>query len=210
MCLPSGTYREQLWWRSSRVTVTRGFQCRISVSCVYSTWCVGHIRHNYTFMVSSLFFPSLFTSRPTIRGQFLTIHKVKLHCKHLHACAMHLFPSCCHIHTHINTQTVSIIRRKVSMRHLIISCATNQTKRKTHTGPHPTNSPENFLQQCLRRSGASLGPKLLTLSHSHSPEFGYGWDCGFIRSGSMDDEITNWWLISQFWQCARNCTIALK
>lgn len=154
-------------------------------------------------MASSPFFPSLFTS--TIRGRFLTLNNVKLHCKCLHACAMHPFPSC-HIHIHINTQTVSIIRRKVSLRHLIISCATNQTKRKTRTNP-TTNSPENFLQRCLRRSGASLGPKSVTLSHSHSPGVSYGWDCGFIRSGSMDDEITNLWLISQFWQWARNCTI---
>lgn len=158
--------------------------------------------------MASPFFPSLFTS--TIRGWFLTLNKVKLHCKRLHACTMHLFPSC-HIHTHINTQTASIIRRKVSLRHLIISCATNQTKRETRTSP-PTNSPENFLQRCLRRSGASLGSKPLILSHSHSPGFSYSWDCGFIRSGSMDDEIINRLLISQFWmcKCARNCTIALK
>ncbi len=160
-------------------------------------------------MVSSLFFHSLFTSRPTIGGRFLTINKVKLHCKHLHACALPLFPSC-HIHTHINTQTVSIIRRKVSMRHFIISCATNQTKRKTHTGPPTPKQSRELPSTVPPEVRASLGPKLFTLSHSHSPEFGYGWDCGFIRSGSMDDEITNWWLISQFWQCARNCTIALK
>lgn len=84
---------------------------------------------------------------------------------------------------------MSIIRRKVSLRHLIISCATQirQRGRHTHTSP-PTNSPEHFLQRCLRRSGASLCPKPLIRSHSHSPGFSYGRDCGFNRSGFMNEE----------------------
>lgn len=139
-------------------------------------------------MASTFFHFAPFAS--SIRGSFLTQNKVKLHCKRLHAYATYLFPSC-HIHTHINTKTVSIIRKKVSLRHLIISCTTQIRQRGRHTHTHtspPTNSPEHFLQRCLRRSGASLSPKPLIQSHSHSPGFGYGRDCGFNRSGFMDEE----------------------
>lgn len=116
-------------------------------------------------MASTFFHFAPFAS--SIRGSFLTQNKVKLHCKRLHAYATYLFPSC-HIHTHINTKTVSIIRKKVSLRHLIISCTTQIRQRGRHTHTHTQAPPQTV--QSTSFNGASGGQEPLSaLNHSFNP-----------------------------------------
>ncbi len=60
--------------------------------------------------------------------------------------------------THINTQTVSIIRRKVSMRHFIISCATNQTNYTPQTVQRTSFNGASGGQEPLSGLNCSLCP----------------------------------------------------